>query len=196
MTPSSIADEKCRPSLVHSNFVHLHCPGAVDEALQSRSPDRALLPVRGTGAVLRKPYGTALVERHQGRACFSNSPADANVNALAGTANVMGVSFGPTHRDLPGWKGSHARAVPGSGAMLIDPRGSVLPRDQERRVRILALHVRPPRLRSLQPYHRIACTMFWRARVPCRIAALELRRTGVPRAAGRCKIKGSEQAHA
>lgn len=50
-----------------------------------------------------------VLELYQSQGCSSCPPANANVNALAGRADILALSFGVTYWDRLGWKDSFAR---------------------------------------------------------------------------------------
>lgn len=59
--------------------------------------------------IMPKPRGPVLVELYQSQGCSSCPPADANVNAIADTRNVIALSFAVTYWDQLGWKDTYAK---------------------------------------------------------------------------------------
>ena len=51
----------------------------------------------------------AVVELYQSQGCSSCPPADANVNAIAGRADILALSFAVTYWDQLGWKDSFGK---------------------------------------------------------------------------------------
>lgn len=218
MTPSSFVDERCQPSLVHSIVIHLQCRGALGDALQFHSRYAAALPRRARRDGIAKPHGAVLAEFYQGQGSSSCPPVGTNMNAIADTANVIALSFAVTPWDQLGWMGTYARPASNRGAVLTNPRGSVLYRHRERRSRILPHRVRLPPKRSVllhagvrgevhdrrggrktgaasdQPV--VTCTMIGPSRVLRRAAALERRGIGIALTIAGQRTKGSEQVHA
>jgi len=54
-------------------------------------------------------HGLVLVELFQSQGCSSCPPAEANLNAIAGRADVVALSFGVTYWDRLGWRDTFAR---------------------------------------------------------------------------------------
>ncbi|WP_068071806.1 DUF1223 domain-containing protein [Novosphingobium lentum] len=80
--------------------------------LQACSPSRAdpAPPGAGPGVVSADgAHRPVVVELFQSQGCSSCPPANANVNAIAGRADILALSFSVTYWDYLGWKDSFAQ---------------------------------------------------------------------------------------